>query len=158
MFVVGIECRTSNHPEAAPQDIPRLWRKFYSENIFQQIPHKASDQVIALYCDYEGDYTQPYSVVIGCQVSSLDKVPQGMVAKIVPATSYATFRAVGEHPKSLIETWGKIWQTPLDRTYTGDYEVYRSQFFSESPKEVEIYIAIGKYGYSDKALNFKTLA
>ncbi len=33
MLVVGIECRTSNAPEAGPHDIPQHWGKFYSENI-----------------------------------------------------------------------------------------------------------------------------
>jgi predicted transcriptional regulator YdeE len=142
MVIVGIECRTSNAPDAGPVDIPKLWGQFYSENIMDQIPDKASNEVIALYCDYEGDHTQPYSLVIGCPVKSLHEVPEGMVAKITPAASYAVFRAVGEYPKSLIETWGAIWQSGLERTYTGDFELYGDKFFSGSPQEVEVYIAV----------------
>lgn len=143
MIVVGIQCRTSNASHAGPNDIPRHWEKFYTEDTPNQIPNKMSNEVIALYCDYEGDYTQPYSLVIGCPVSSLDQIPQGMVAKIIPAGSYAVFRAIGEHPKSLIETWGKIWQqVDLERTYTGDYEIYGDKFISGSPKEVKVLIAI----------------
>lgn len=140
--VIGIECRTSNAPENGPQDIPRLWSQFYNEDIISKIPNKVSNEVIALYCDYEGDYTQPYSLVIGCRVSSLDSVPEGMVSKLIPAGSYALFHVIGEYPNSLIETWGNIWQTNLDRTYTGDYEVYREKFILESSKEVGVYIAI----------------
>ncbi len=141
-IIMGIECRTSNAPEAGPHDISKHWGKFYSENIIDQIPNKASNEVIALYCDYEGDYTQPYSLVIGCPVSSLDAIPKGMVTKIIPAGSYAVFPAIGEHPKRLIETWGHIWQqADLKRTYTGDYEVYGDKF-SGSPQEVEVFIAI----------------
>lgn len=142
MIVLGIKCRTSNEPEAGPHDIPRLWEQFYREKTMDHIPNKFSNEVIALYCDYEGDYTQLYSLVIGCQISSLDIVPEGMVAKIIPAGSYAAFRAIGEHPKSLIETWGNIWHTPLKRTYTGDYEIYGDAFTSGSPKEVRVLIAI----------------
>ncbi len=143
MWLVGIECRTSNAPEAAPQDIPQHWGRFYGEGIINQIPNKASDVVIGLYCDYEGDYTKPYSLVIGCPVSSIDVIPKGMVAKTISAGSYAAFRAVGEHPKSLIETWGRIWQqTNFERTYTTDYEIYGDKFVSGSPQEVEIMIAI----------------
>lgn len=147
--VIGIECRTSNAPEDGPQDIPRLWGQFYSEDIINKIPNKASNEVIALYCDYEGDYIQPYSLVIGCSVTSLDSIPEGMVAKIVPAGSYAVFRAIGEYPASLIETWGNIWQTKLNRTYTGDYEFYGEKFSSGSPQEVEVYIAIEKETSND---------
>lgn len=140
--VIGIECRTSNSPEAGPYDIPKHWEKFYKSDIINKIPNKTSNEVLALYCDYEGDYTQPYSLLIGCSVSSFDVIPEGMVAKTIPTGSYAIFRAVGEHPKSLIETWGNIWQQhDLERTYTGDYEVYGDKF-SRSPQEVEVYIAI----------------
>jgi len=142
IFMIGIDCRTSNAVEAGPQDIPRLWGKFYCEDIINQIPNKTSNEVIALYCDYEGDYTQPYSVVIGCPVSSIDTVPEGMVAKTIPGGSYAVFRAVGDYPASLIDAWGTIWQTDLKRTYTGDYELYGEKFTSGSPKEVEVFIAI----------------
>ncbi|MFI5342816.1 MAG: GyrI-like domain-containing protein [Chlamydiales bacterium] len=144
MMIVGIACRTSNAPDAGPQDIPRLWGQFYSEVIINQIPNKVSNEVVALYCDYEGDYTQPYSLVIGCPVHSVDVIPKGMVTKIIPSGSYALFRAVGEYPASLIETWGTIWQTKLMRTYTGDFEFYGDQFTSGSPKEVEVLIAIKK--------------
>jgi predicted transcriptional regulator YdeE/GNAT superfamily N-acetyltransferase len=143
ILVIGIDCRTSNAPEAGPQDIPKLWGRFYGEDIKSRIPNKTSNEVIALYCDYEGDYTQPYSVVIGCPVSSIDAIPEGMVAKTIPASSYAIFRATGEHPKALIETWGNIWKQPnLERTYTSDFELYGNKFMSGSPKEVEVYIGV----------------
>lgn len=143
MVIVGIECRTSNAPEAGPHDIPQLWGRFYNEDIIGQILNKISNEVVALYCDYEGDYTQPYSLVIGCPVSSSDMIPDGMVAKTIPTGSYAVFRAVGEYPASLIEAWGNIWQQEdLKRTYTGDYELYGDKFTSGAPKEVEVFIAI----------------
>ncbi|MES2121913.1 MAG: GyrI-like domain-containing protein, partial [Chlamydiota bacterium] len=127
---------------AGPIDIPKLWERFFQECIAEKIPNKASHEVFALYCDYAGDHTQPYSLVIGCLVSSTAEIPQGMVAKTIPGGSYATFRAVGEHPQTLIETWGKIWNTELSRTYTGDYELYGEKFTSHSPQEVEVLIAI----------------
>jgi len=142
MTVVGIECRTSNSADAAPLDIPRLWSQFYQENRIEQIPHKSSDEIIALYCDYEGDYTKPYTFVLGCPVSQVESIPQGMVVKTIPHASYSPFRAVGEFPQSLIETWGQIWQSDLKRTYTYDYEVYGRDFFLKEPKEVELFIAI----------------
>lgn len=141
IHLVGIECRTSNAPEDAPHDIPKLWEKFYREDFISRIPHKLSSEVMALYCDYEGDYTKPYSLVIGCPVSAIENIPEGMVSKIIPGGPYALFRAIGEHPSSLIKTWGNVWQTPLKRTYTGDYEFYGEKF-SNDPQEVEVYIAI----------------
>lgn len=140
--VIGIVCRTSNAPEAGPQDIPKLWERFYREDVPNRIPNKLSNDIIALYCDYEGDHTAPYSIIIGCPVSSISSIPEGMVAKTIPSSSYAVFRAVGDHPKALIETWERIWkQSDLQRTYTGDFELYGDKFLSEAPKEVEVFIA-----------------
>lgn len=141
--IIGITCRTSNAPEHAPIDIPKLWERFFQDNIQAQIPNKISNEIFGVYCDYEDDYTKPYSLVIGCKVSSTDGIPQGMVCKTMPATSYAVFHAIGEHPKSLIATWQEIWATPLKRTYTGDFECYGEKF-SKSPQQVDIYIAIQK--------------
>lgn len=142
ILLVGLECRTSNELGAAMSDIPALWERFYGENVISQIPEKASDEVLALYCDYEGDHTQPYSVVIGCPVKNFDGVPEGLVAKRIPGGTYACYQAVGEHPQTLIQTWGEIWQTDLPRTYTGDFEVYGKKFTTGSPHEVEVFIAI----------------
>lgn len=144
MMIVGIECRTSNAPDAALQDIPKLWEKFFRENICDRIPHKIADEIIALYCDYDSDYREAYSLVIGYQVDSLDSIPEGMVGKVLPATHYALFHAIGEHPQAIIETWGKIWESDLKRTYTGDYEVYGEKFVTGSPKQVDVFIAIAK--------------
>ena len=141
MMVVGIECRTSNTPDGAPVDIPKLWGRVYGEHVLERIQNKISNDVVALYCDYEGDYTKPYSCVIGCQVSAIDQIPEGMVAKELPATSYVVFAAKGQHPEAVMQTWAHVWQSPLDRTYTGDFEVYGEKF-AASPQEVDIYIAV----------------
>lgn len=41
-FIIGIDCRTSNAPDAGPQDIPKLWGRFYGEDILNKIPNKVS--------------------------------------------------------------------------------------------------------------------
>jgi predicted transcriptional regulator YdeE len=141
--VIGIACRTANTSDAAPIDIPRLWQRFYAENILSQIPNSMTDHVIALYCDYEGDYSQPYTCVIGCRVSSIEEVPEGMVAKTIPASTFAVYEAVGEFPQSVLNVWNEVWQsTTLKRTYAGDYEIYGKRFFIDASKPVSIYVAI----------------
>ena len=142
MTLVGIECRTSNHPDAGPKDILKHWEKFFNEGIYGQIPNKSSPEVMALYCKYEGDYTKPYSLIIGCLVNSTDDLPENLVVHEIPATNYAVFKAAGEHPKTLIDTWEEIWAMDIDRTYSGDFEVYGEKFAIQSPPEVDIYIAI----------------
>jgi predicted transcriptional regulator YdeE len=144
MMLIGITCRTQNSPEAAPHDIPKLWGRFYQENIIGRIPNKASSEIIAIYADYEGNYTKPYTCFVGCPVTSLDEVPEGMTTKLIPEGSYALYHATGEQPKAVIDTWEKIWDGNIERIrkYTCDYEVYGDKFFNGTPQEVEVYVAI----------------
>lgn len=135
--IIGIACKTVNFGPNAMQGISELWGRFYGENVLSQIPNRSSDDIIALYCDYEGDYTKPYLLVIGCAVSSIDQVPEGMVARSLPASNYARFTATGEMPKGIIETWLAIWQADLPRTYTGDFQIHR-----QGAPEVQILVAI----------------
>lgn len=139
---VGISCRTSNAPDAAPIDIPRVWDKFFREDILNKIPHKASNELVVVYCDYESDYTQPYTYILGCLTTSLDDIPEGMVATSIPAASYNVYQAKGEQPKSLVETWMKIWQSPPKRTYTYDLEIYDDRYFAQQPQEIDVYIGV----------------
>jgi len=101
--VMGIEIWTSN--ENAMKDIPGHWGRFYAEGIEEKIPGRLGDDVIALYSDYEGDYTKPYSLTIGCKVSSINNIPKGMSAKMVPASNYLVLTAKGKMPDALVSVW-----------------------------------------------------
>ena len=80
-FLIGIELKTSNEQARAAKEIPQHWDKFYKEGVLAKIPNKVSEDVYALYTDYEGDHTKPYSCIIGCEVSTLEQIPDGMVEK-----------------------------------------------------------------------------
>ena len=142
IHIIGIQCRTVNTVDAAPIHISELWDKFYRKDIFSKIPNKNAPEIYALYCDYDGDHTDPYTLVIGCSVKSTNDVPKGMVHKEIPMGIYRHFPAIGEFPTSLVETWQSIWDNEdLKRTYTGDFEVYGEKF-SNDPQQVDIYIAV----------------
>jgi predicted transcriptional regulator YdeE len=138
--IIGIEIRTSN--AEAMNTIGSHWNKFFSEGIKDKIPNKVSEEIIALYCDYEGDYTKPYNFVIGCKVSRIDNIPSGMVSKKIPASKFAVFTAKGKMPDCIIETWKQIWGMDIERTYTGDYEVYDERASNPASSEVDIYVAV----------------
>ncbi|MEO8211302.1 MAG: GyrI-like domain-containing protein [bacterium] len=137
--VIGIQARTINN--TAHIDIAQLWQKFYSENIKDKIPNKINDDILSLYTEYESDYTKPYTVIIGCKVKDFSKIPEGMVSKIIPASKYAVFTAIGKMPDKIVETWQNIWKSNLERTYTGDFEIYSEKYNLPEP-EVDICIAI----------------
>jgi len=131
--LVGPSCRTSNDD---PSAIGTLWGRFFQGGAAAQIPDRISDQLYSLYCDYEGDHTQPYTALLGCMVSQVEELPEGLVAQRVPASTYAVFDATGEQPDTLIATWQRIWATDLDRTFSGDFDVHGDN------DQVEIFVAV----------------
>lgn len=139
-FFIGLELRTNN--EECSLAMPAHRDRFFKENILSKIPNKINGNILALYTDYEEDYTKPYSWILGCEVSSLDQVPEGLVGKIIPESRYAIFTTQGEFPQGLIFAWQDIWKSDLPRIYTSDFEVYRSDFDPQRNPEVKVYIAI----------------
>lgn len=134
--VMGIAVRTTNEHEQARKDIGALWNKFYFDNIMGKIPQKETEEIITLYTDYEKDFTLPYSVILGHKVNKTNIIPEGMVLKTVQPSKYAVFHVEGQLPQELIKTWKWIWKSDLERTYTGDFEVYKKE------NEADIYVAI----------------
>jgi predicted transcriptional regulator YdeE len=142
--VIGIEARTSNFAEANPQTakIPALWQKFFL--IEKKISNRQNaDIIIALYTNYESDYTGEYSIIVSAKVGGLEAVPNDLVGAVIPTARYLMFGAEGQMPFTLIETWERIWQYFSDnfeyqRTYTTDFELHNKS----NESKVDVYIAI----------------
>lgn len=139
-FFIGLELRTNN--EECSSAMPAHKERFFREDVLSKIPNRINGDILALYTDYEGDFTKPYSWILGCEVASLDGVPAGLVGKEIPEARYAVFTTQGEFPQGLIGAWQAVWKSNLPRSYTSDFEVYRSSFNPQSDPEVKIYIAI----------------
>ncbi|MBP9842272.1 MAG: effector binding domain-containing protein, partial [Simkaniaceae bacterium] len=137
-----LELKTDN--EKSSLEMPAHQEKFFKENVPAKIPNKMSENIFALYTDYEGDYTKPYSWILGCEVSSLDEIPVGLVGKVIPESEYAVFTTQGEFPQGLISAWQAVWKSDLPRSYTSDFELYRSTFHPQENPEVKVYIAVDR--------------
>lgn len=143
-FFIGLALRTNNNE--CSSTMPAHKEKFFKENIAAKIPNKINASILALYTDYEGDHTKPYSWMLGCEVSNLNEIPKGLVGKVIPESSYAVFTTQGGFPKGLIVAWQEIWKSNLPRCYTSDFEVYPADFDPENNPQVKIYIAIDLEG------------
>ncbi len=139
-FILGISLRTSN--ERAEKEIPAHWERFFNERIADKIPNKLCETIFSLYTDYEGDFTKPYSCIIGYEVADLNSIPVGLTGKVIPAAEYALFPATGKFPESVVTAWQKIWASPIIRAYTVDFEVYPPQFALQNNPEIKIYVAL----------------
>ena len=121
LTIVGIFTRASN---AEPQKIGDLWRRFHAMGNGSAISARLSDAHYGVYCEYEGDHTKPFTVIIGCAVPADAVVPEGMKKITIEAGSFAVYDVEGELPHAVFDTWAEVWQTPLDRLYQADYDVY----------------------------------
>lgn len=139
---VGVAVRTTNENMQAMKDIPALWERFYKENIKEKIPNKVGEDVMCLYTDYEKDHTKPYACIIGCEVSSFENIPENLVSKIIPESTYAVFDLKGEFPKTLFDTWQYVWSSNLQRTYGGDFEVYDINFQNKKSTDLKVCVAV----------------
>lgn len=140
--VIGIGIHTSN--QKAMEELPALWEKFTTENIMEKIPDKVNEDVLAVYTGYEGDYTKPYTYILGCEVRSLDVVPKDMISTTISFAKYEEFSPEGKIPDIVLETWQCIWTPQINakRAYITDFEVYRNISDKSKNPEVQIYIGI----------------
>lgn len=141
--VIGISIRTTNQHHQSSKDLPQLWKNFFPSNVLEKIPNKVSSDIYSIYTDYEKDYMAPYTVILGCKVRHIHDIPEGMVAKEIPAGKYVKYLAKGNLDKGAVpETWKRIWNDNLDRAYTTDFEVHGAKAQNREDGEVEIFVAV----------------
>lgn len=141
--VIGIAVSTTNENGKSAQDIGQLWRRFMSESIAEKIPNKMDASVFSIYTNYQGDHTQPYDTILGCKVSTLDEIPEGMVGQAFDGGTYGKFVSKGDLTKGLVfGTWSEINQRKLKRVFTADFELYGEKAQNPTDAEVEVYVGI----------------
>lgn len=142
-YIIGVAVRTTNQGGQSGVDIPQLWHKFMSEQRISKIPGRVKDTVYAVYTDYESDYTQPYTTILGCRVENLDRIPESFTGITVHTGPYLTFTAKGKMADNIVfAEWTKIWNTDLPRAYTADFEVYDERSSNPDKAIVDIYIGV----------------
>ncbi|MDR2223665.1 MAG: GyrI-like domain-containing protein [Flavobacteriaceae bacterium] len=141
--IIGIAVRTTNEQNKAANDIPQLWDRFFKEDVLNQIPNKVCTAVYSMYTQYDGDHTMPYTTIIGCEVSDLSIIPEGMIGHTIEGATYNKVTTTGDLTQGLvIKEWENIWAQKWNRKYTADFEVYDEKASNPHDAEVSIYVAI----------------
>ncbi|TXK83902.1 GyrI-like domain-containing protein [Paenibacillus sp. N3.4] len=148
--VTGISARTTNAQEMAGNGvIPKLWQDYYQQEVGAKIPHfLPNSPTFGLYTDYESDASGSYLLLVGLKVAEPTDVAGDLVSKTVPASRYAIFTtAKGPAFTNVAQAWVAIWDwfahhPEIQRTFTGDFELYDERTANPLDAEVDIYIAI----------------
>lgn len=135
-ILVGYSAETSNSDPDMGKIISDLWEELYKEGgANSKIKNKINEFAIGLYSDYSGDR---YCVTAGNEVSKAEN--DELTVKIIPAGKYAKFSVHGHMEKAVADAWQKIWQIPLDRSFTADFEEYLNCDFENA--DIDIYVAL----------------
>lgn len=108
MKLIGIECRFEDGVSS-----PDLWKQYFDEwqQTFGNIAHlrvepeKEIDYALTVDRDESG-----YTYFIGIEVTSVDHVPSGTIARLIPKTKYARFTAIGPVGESIGRTYDYIFK------------------------------------------------
>ena len=140
---LALPTKTTNENGQAAIDCGSMWQKFETGNYAGKIPGKISNEIVAVYHDYEGDYTKPYSYFIGCKVNGTGEVPTGMDSLVIPKAVYQKFVAKGTIPACIANTWKEIWQAGknINRAYLADFEIYDERSMDWNNAEVDFFIS-----------------
>ena len=130
--IVGFAARTGNEDPQMGAIIGGLWKQLYTPENTAKIQNRVNAYAIGLYSDYD---KEGYQVTAGFEVSDAES-GNGFTVKTIPVGRYAKFSVHGDMIEAVANSWKEIWETPLDRTFTGDFEEYLSQ------EDIDIYIAI----------------
>lgn len=144
-YVIGISTRTTNANGQSAKDIEALWGKFWGEEIQKQISNKVSDEIYAVYTDYETDFTGAYTTIIGLPVSSLENIPKGFVGITIETADYQKFISRGKMPEAVFNTWLEIWgnkELDLKRAYKADFTIHGQKYYDGDKAEVATFISV----------------
>lgn len=138
---IKLDHKTSNTGGRSNIDCGNLWQKFEKENLKEHIPGKLSNEIYAVYYDYEGDHTRPFLYFIGCKVKPDAGTPEGMMSLVIPEQGYIKLTAKGKMPDCIANAWKEIWNLDRIRKYGYDFEVYDQRSHDWNNAEVDIYVS-----------------
>ena len=141
--LVGLKLnkRTTNRGGQSSIDCGSLWQRFEQENVASRISNKIGDEIYAVYFDYEGDHTKPFSYFIGCKVKIDSEPTSDMDTLIIPEQSYFKLIAKGKMPDCIADSWRGIWNSKIERAYKYDFEVYDERSKDWNDAVVDIFVS-----------------
>lgn len=154
--VAGFELRTLNGD--CTNEIPSFWDRYAAENWCEVLhcqvsPGSSADLGICFPQDVE---TGSFSYVIGVEVDSYDRVPEGMFRGEIPAATYAVFttppadRADYGFTRAIQGAWRYIWNDWFPESgyeYASgavDFELYDQRSAGDHDLVMEIHVPIQK--------------
>lgn len=148
--IAGVSVRTTNEQETGPNgQLSMLWNTYFQSGIAERIQASNPHLIYALYTHYESDASGAYTVILGHEMGDQHnpQALEGLAHTVIPEAQYMIFRTKrGPVFEVVAGAWQQIWSffedSSVERTYSGDFELYDSREFDPNDAEIDIYIAI----------------
>ena len=139
---LALKGKTTNINEQSSIDCGNLWQEFGKGKYAEIIPNKLTDEILAVYHQYEGDHSKPFSYFVGCKVKAGTEVPPGLETSTIAKGTYQKINAKGKMPDCVINAWKDVWVSEIPRSFKMDFEVYNEKSKDWSNAEVELYLSV----------------
>lgn len=138
--VIGLSAKTNNAAPDIGEVIGGLWEQMFQEGVYDAIPNKANDKALGIYTDYADKEQGDYTILVACEVTESETIPQGMIERTLPAGNYAKFIVKGHMVTAVQEFWQQLWTIDLPRAFTYDFEEYQDNEMENA--EIHMYISL----------------
>ncbi len=149
LHVIGIGARTNNAKEMSAEGIiGPMWDRAVSENMFDKIPNRVDNTVLAMYTDYESDSNGEYTFFIGAKVTTLDVIPEGLLGRTVAAARYSVITSErGPLYEVVPQAWQRIWSMSEaglggKRAFVADLEIYDERALNPTDAVMEVWVGV----------------
>jgi AraC family transcriptional regulator len=142
-FISGLSPDATNFQVIGP-----LWGQFMARA--NQVPNRLGGEMYGVMFDPPaGQRKHPHEMqyVAGVRVSSTAEVPDGMVARTVPATTFAVFthrgtiKTIGDTLADIYRVW--LPQSGYQRSGIADIELYDHRFHMDrADSEMEYWVSV----------------
>ncbi|WP_079423340.1 GyrI-like domain-containing protein [Clostridium oryzae] len=139
-IIVGLSARTNNMAPDMGIVIGGLWQQFYSNSVYEAVQNKKNDKALGIYTDYAGNEKDDYTVIVACEVTDAEAIPEGAVKGTIPTGKYAKFIVKGDMHKAVAAFWQQLWNMNLPRNFICDFEEYQNSDMENA--EIHIYIGL----------------
>ncbi|MCI8668654.1 MAG: AraC family transcriptional regulator [Lachnospiraceae bacterium] len=151
--VLGIAARTNNQAPDMGMVIGGLWKRFYSEGIYAEIPGKVNNKALGIYTEYAGNEREDYTVMTAYETELTEEEKDSVLLECrkfakdirmmtIPAGKYARFIVTGDMHQAVAAAWQEIWKMDLSRSFICDFEEYQNDDMEQA--EIHIYIGLSE--------------
>lgn len=129
------------------KEIPAFWEKLGKGGFLKHLPGQKDPETLLGICLDFDEEDGSFTYIIGAEVSGEDTLPDKMIMRLIPASTYAVFTCHGEIPSAIQNLVRYIYEEWMPRSeykrgHAADFEVYDARSGKGQDAEVDIYIPI----------------